>query len=96
MNKVTIGTRELEVKRSNLRFKKEFDLPWKKAVRAAKSDEEMVDLWVDGFMMYVGHNEGVDAAFLLDNLPDNPGELFLQVRIASGQKVAAPGEAASP
>jgi hypothetical protein len=96
MATVRIGDRDLDVKPSSLGFLKRKLLPAKAAVLAAKTEEETIDAVVSVLLLYVGHNPGIDAEWLLDNVPENPSETVAAVTAAAGQKAGPPGEAKSP
>lgn len=47
-------------------------------------------------LVYVEGNEGVDANWLLDNLPQDCSALLLECVTATGMKVKTPGEGTGP
>jgi len=97
MAKVTIGGRALDVRPRTLGFVRTHLLPWKKKMRETTTDEEVHQLTVAGFLMFLDHNVGVDEAFILDNVnEDDVARLFREVMAAAGVKETAAGEAKGP
>ena len=93
MATVTIGGRQLDVKQTTLGMLKAQDRMAARA-REAKSGSELADLIVEELLLYVGHNEGVTADWLLDHVQFRGG--LAAVRAAAGQEPAPPGEAPRP
>jgi len=82
MATVRIGDRELDVKPATLGFLKRKVIPWQATMSAAEG-EAAIDQIAAGFLLYVGHNEGVTADWLLENLPANTYDLFKAVVAAA-------------
>jgi hypothetical protein len=102
MGTVMLGGRTLDVKPATMGFVRRKFLP---ALDELQTKEE----WAPILLLYLGHNEGVTAEWLEDELMLNPlpdrqdlppdGLTFLkQCMAAAGQKVIEPkpGEAQSP
>ena len=82
MATVRIADRDLEVRRATLGFVKKSLIPWQKAMAIAE-DEAAIDQIVAGFLLYLLPSDGVDADWLLANLPAESAELFKAVVAAS-------------
>lgn len=96
MASVTIGGRELSVKPATLGFVRHKLIPARKRMADAGSDEATCDALAELLLVYVGHNEGVTLEWIFDNVPMGAGDLLRECAEASGQKLAAPGEAVRP
>lgn len=96
MATVTIGGRELSVPHTTLGVLKKRLIPARRAVAEATTEEASIDALVELILVYVGHNAGVDAEFILDNVPGDPRSLIAACVAASGQQVAPAGEAPRP
>lgn len=98
MGQVTIGGRALEVKQQQgeggLGLLKRTALAGEKL--AASSGKDYPDAAADLVACYVGHNEGVTRDWLLERLPADCAEVLRDCIVASGGKVADPGEAKGP
>lgn len=105
MATITIGGRELDVRPATLGFVRRALLPWKKSApvfeepadlaAAADLEAAIIDWQVAGALLYIGHNDGITADWLLEHVRD-AGELLRELARASGQTEPAPGEAARP
>lgn len=65
------------------------------ALREAKP-QEVPDRLADLVLAYVGDNDGVDAAWLLEHLPADCEEILKACSAATGAKAGPPGEAPRP
>jgi hypothetical protein len=91
---VLVDGRELDVKPARLGLLKVL-LPAQRKREdaiAAKDDVAMVDATAEILFAYLGHN-GISVAWLLEHAPVRPSQLILECMKASGQEVAAAGEA---
>jgi hypothetical protein len=93
---VTIGGKTLAVKVAMLGFLRNTVLPARRKIIDSTTEEESIDAIVALILAYVGDNEGVDADFILANVPSDPRPFLAECVRASGQMVAAPGEAHRP
>jgi len=82
MATVNIGGRDLDVKPATLGFLKRKVIPWQ-ATMATAEGEAAIDQVVTGFLLYLLPADGVDADWLLANLPAESAELFKAVVAAS-------------
>lgn len=96
MATVTIGGRELSVAHTTLGLLKKRLIPARRVVAEATTEEQSIDALVALILEYVGHNPGVDAEFILDNVPGDPRDVIAACVAASGQKVSPAGEAPRP
>ena len=94
MATVTIGGRVLDVKPCTVGMWKRKLRPYQKDV-GTLDDDAAVDRTVDLLLAFVGHNEGVTAEWLDEQLPMPPHPVLAEVLRASGLQGAKPGEAAS-
>lgn len=97
MGTVTIGGRELAVKQQGepggLGLLKKTTLASQKL--AGSTPETYPDNAADLVLCYVGHNDGVTAEWLQEQLPADVGEVLRAYILASGGKVSE-GEAQRP
>jgi hypothetical protein len=92
---VLVDGRELDVKPARLGLLKVL-LPAQRKREdaiAAKDDATMVHATAEILFAYLGHNEGITVAWLLEHAPVRPSQLILECMKAAGQEVAAAGEA---
>jgi hypothetical protein len=102
MATVEIGGRTLDVRPATCGFvRRRAELGHK--LKAAKDDVEAADTVAEILMHYLGHNDGVTPAWLLDVVPwyqdfSEPFETLMRCAEAAGQKPErpTPGEAPRP
>ena len=96
MGTITLGGRELAVQPMPRTLGSiKWRVRWRERFAAEKDLGAQVDLRAEYLLRYLGHNEGVTADWLLDNVPDDARETMAAVRRAAGED-AAPGEASRP
>lgn len=103
MATVKIGERELQIRDltrpGGSKFKRTQLLPWRARLRGEHDEEQLEAVIVDGIILYVGQNEGVDKTWLEDNLPVDTLAVLRECMRGSGEPLAekpAAGEAARP
>jgi hypothetical protein len=101
MATVNIAGVDLDVRPATLGFLRNSTIPWKDRLRSAQTEAEAVDATVEGFLLWIGHNPGVNAAWVLENIPEDSREVMERIRTAGGLAAAenaksAAGEAKRP
>lgn len=96
MATVRVGDRDLDVRPATLGFLRHKLVPARKRLVAAEGEESGIDAVANILFVYLGHNEGVTLEWIFDHAPADPSALLRDCLTASGQKVAAPGEAERP
>lgn len=91
MPNVTIGGRSLDVKQATVGFMLDVLLPYEeqgKEVSASGDTRKIVEHGISGLLLFIGHNAGIDAAWVKAHVVSLPATLAL-VQKAAGEEAKA-------